>query len=313
MLKHEQLLITLTPYQMEYIKKMEALGYNPVEIISRALSEFVAKDEKVDNINGQTPDPHFQLHNNLIFVDGGSVHPIPSFSAEVSSFMIARFPVTQKEYRKVMNATPPHDFGLGANYPMYYITWFDAIEYSNRRSIHEGLQPVYNYGKWGTNPDNWPEDWNKHAGNQDSIGFDKTSDGYRLPTEMEWMFAACGGVKSEQYMYSGSNNADEVAWHLMNWGDRCYSSHEVGTKKPNELGLYDLSGNVWEWCWDRHGVYPKGKFSNPSGPAKGSSRVRRGGAWYYNASVCSVYSRGDSPPLGKGPCMGFRVCRSHII
>ena len=111
---------------------------------------------------------------------------------------------------------------------------------------------------------------------------------FRLPTEAEWEYAARGGNKSLHYKYSGSDNIDEVAWYNNNSGR---STHAVGTKSPNELGIYDMSGNVWEWCSDWYGGYSAGAQTNPQGPSSGSYRVLRGGSWINYAGNCRVSIR----------------------
>ena len=115
-----------------------------------------------------------------------------------------------------------------------------------------------------------------------------TGKNFRLPTEAEWEYAARGGNKSLHYKYSGSDNIDEVAWYNNNSGR---STHAVGTKSPNELGIYDMSGNVWEWCSDWYGGYSAGAQTNPQGPSSGSYRVLRGGSWINYAGICRVSIR----------------------
>ncbi len=123
-----------------------------------------------------------------------------------------------------------------------------------------------------------------------------TGRNFRLPTEAEWEFAARGGKKSKGYKYSGSNNLDEVAWYNENSGDQ---THPVGTKKPNELGIYDMSGNVWEWCADWYGDYSSSPSTDPTGPTSGSIRVYRGGSWSHYAWLCRVsYRNWDFPDFG---------------
>ncbi|MFW6122182.1 MAG: formylglycine-generating enzyme family protein, partial [Petrotogales bacterium] len=134
-------------------------------------------------------------------------------------------------------------------------------------------------------------------------------EGYRLPTEAEWEYAARGGNKSNGYKYAGSNDPDEVAWYWDNSGGH---THEVGTKKPNELGIYDMSGNVWEWCqdWYDSDYYEESPKTNPYNHEMGSYRVSRGGSWYFYASFVRVADRYRSNPDVTNVSFGFRVCRT---
>lgn len=131
-----------------------------------------------------------------------------------------------------------------------------------------------------------------------------TGENFRLPTEAEWEYAARGGNKSKGYKYSGSNDIDEVAWYDGNSGSL---THPVGTKKPNELGIYDMSGNVWEWCNDWYGVYTSTPANNPIEPSSGGYRVIRGGSWYYNARFCRVSHRLGCYLIGWSYFVGFRL------
>ena len=148
---------------------------------------------------------------------------------------------------------------------------------------------------------------------------------FRLPTEAEWEYAARGGKYSRGYMYSGSNNADEVAWHLRNSGDKYLSwewnhdnsyesiiennckTHPVKTKKANELGLYDMSGNVEEWCNDRYGNYQSNSQTNPTGPSRCDARVSRGGSWGYYDVYVRVSSRNYHTPDSRFDDSGLRL------
>ncbi len=126
---------------------------------------------------------------------------------------------------------------------------------------------------------------------------------FRLPTEAEWEYAARGGKYHSSYKYSGSNEVDYVAWYSGNGGGQ---THPIKTKQPNALGLYDMSGNVWEWCSDRYGSYSSGAQTNPQGPMSGLSRVLRGGSWGSHARYCRVSYRNNSPD-GRNNSFGFRL------
>ncbi len=136
-----------------------------------------------------------------------------------------------------------------------------------------------------------------------------TGRNFRLPTEAEWEFAARGGNYSRHYKYSGSNYISDVAWYDGNSSNR---THPVGTKQANELGLYDMSGNVWEWCSDWYGSYSSYSQNDPTGPNSGSSRVRRGGSWDDYARVCRSSHRGSSAPGFRNVLLGLRLVLSQL-
>jgi formylglycine-generating enzyme required for sulfatase activity len=179
-------------------------------------------------------------------------------------------------------------YGKGDDYPMYYVTWYDAVKYCNALSKLENLEPAYSIGE-GTSP---------------NVTCDFTKNGYRLPTEAEWEYAALGG---ENYKYSGSDNSDEVSWSRDNSN---YKTHPVGYKKPNGYKLYDMSGNVWEWCWDWYGDYADADQTDPTGPSSGSSRINRGSCFDRPKSFGdTVNSRRYDSPLTNRETIGFRVVR----
>jgi formylglycine-generating enzyme required for sulfatase activity len=263
----------------------------------------VGTDYKAKVIARDNPNP--VAVDDFILVEGGTFNNGTS-DVTLSSFYMDKYEITQAEYQAVMGVNPASGYGVGSNYPVYYVSWFNAIEYSNRRSLQEGLTPCYSYSTYGTNPDNWPAGWNSSNTNHTNVNCNWTANGYRLPTEMEWMFAAKGGNQTHNYTYSGSNTIGDVAWYSSNSGN---TTHTVGTKAANEQGIFDMSGNVWEWNWDIYGSYPSGSQNNPTGANSGSARVVRGGSWVIYANGCTVSSRGYADATFSYSIIGFRCVR----
>ena len=199
----------------------------------------------------------------------------PTHSVRLSNYYIGQTEVTQALWEAVMGETVSqiatrngwNTDGVGGNYPMYYVSWNDVQDFIRKLNA-------------------------------------KTGQTFRLPTEAEWEYAARGGSKSRGYKYSGSNTLGNVAWYDDNSGSK---THPVGTKQANELGLYDMSGNVWEWCQDWYGDYSSSTQTNPTGPYNGSLRVLRGGSWLNSARHCRVSDRFYINPLNRYNYSGIRL------
>jgi formylglycine-generating enzyme required for sulfatase activity len=174
---------------------------------------------------------------------------------------------------------------------MHNITWFDAVEYCNWLSEKEGFQKVYTV-------------------NGNDVSWNLSANGYRLPTEAEWEYAARGGKLSKGYKFSGSNNIDEVAWY--DGTTKFKGPAVVGTKKPNELGIFDMSGNVWEWCNDyfASNYYAHSPKENPTGPGPNIYRVLRGGSWHYRDEYARIADRDGPNAAFTNYNYGFRIAKN---
>lgn len=235
----------------------------------------------VENVEG--------LNMKMVYVEGGTFQmgatseqngegyddEKPVHSVTLESYYIAECEVTQEQWQKIMGSTIHQQAskagystkGVGNDYPMYYVSWHEAQAFCQELSALTG----------------------------------KT---YCLPTEAQWEYAARGGKQSKGYKYSGSYAIDAVAWYDSNSGS---TNHPVKGKRANELGLYDMSGSVWEWCSDWYGSYSSSSQNNPTGASSGEYRVLRGGSWNYRARSCRVSYRNDNTPSNRNYNYGFRV------
>ena len=244
---------------------------------------------------------------NMVFVQGGKYQP--SFAdeeKEVFDIEVCKYPTTQKMWMEVMENNPSHS--KGDNKPVECINWWQALEYCNKLSEKYGLEPIYDLSK-SAQGILMIKELGGETVYPDVANF-KNTEGFRLPTEVEWEWFARGGqIAIEQgtfdYTYSGSNNINEVAWVTGN------QTHDVGLKKPNQLGLYDCSGNVWEWCYDTTEDIEVGK--NYIYKAFDSSNIYRrlkGGSWGCNAEKCSVLYRYKLQATFVDFIFGFRLVRT---
>ena len=271
------------------------------------------------DINGNlTLKPHFNIPPfKLIFVEGGEfimgdgkMENEPKHKVEVSSFFMAEHQLTQEVYKAVTDKEPS-DF-TGINHPVEQVSWIDAVGFCNKLNGIIGLSDVcdkdYNFlGRDGKRTNNIAD-----------------VQGFRLPTEAEWEYAARGGgagivethgraslhaatpAPTPAFHYAGSDNLDDVGWYDDN---NEYETKPVGLKFPNQLGLYDMSGNVWEWCWDWYDkdFYKNDDKKNPVNFKDGRARVLRGGSWINYAGYSRMANRYGSTPDGRWDDGGFRL------
>lgn len=207
-------------------------------------------------------------------------------------------PVTQRQWEEVMDYIPKHSLFEGCESPVEGVNWFDAVAYCNRLSKLFEIEEAYvlsdALGKPGDGDFKASVRWKGLA-----------CPGFRLPTEAEWEHACRAGIDGPRY-----GNLDDIAWYARIMGTIEERTHPVGEKKPNALGLYDMLGNVWEWCWDWYGEYQRDSVTDPAGPDSGSDRVKRGGDYLSEAIHARSAARGrESPDSCHGSC-GFRPTRS---
>ena len=231
---------------------------------------------------GEHPDILAEIMRNMVYVEGGT-------------FTMG---ATAEQKKTTKSEKPTHSVTLSSFYiGKYEVTQslWKAVMGSNPSHFEGDNLPVENVS------------WNDCQTFLRKLNA-MTGKNFRLPTEAEWEFSARGGNLSRGYQYSGSKKIDDVAWYRNNSGSK---THNVGTKAPNELGIYDMSGNVWEWCQDWYGDYHGYSQTNPTGPSSGANRVYRGGSWGSGAWLCRVAFRDNYTPGSRGNGLGLRLALSQ--
>ena len=274
-------------------------------------------------ITGGTPPPE-----NMVLIPAGSFDmgdhfgegssdELPVHNVSLDAYYMNKYEVTQLEYETLIGSNPSDpSYGIGNARPVNNVSYYDIMVYCNKLSIEESLTPCYTIdgstdpADWGTVPTSSNSTW-------DAVICDFSVTGYRLPTEAEWEYAAKGGASWEDHnRYSGcieESDLTDYGWYSANNGSSGtpeYGCKDVGTKLPNQLGLYDMSGNLYEWCFDWYGSYSSDAQTNPSGPASGSYRILRGGYWNDTVNPLRSAYRGRYYPSNRSNGIGFRLVRT---
>lgn len=278
-------------------------------------SNNAGQDSPTSSLNYTT------IVGTLVYVPAGSFQRDSTSTniSQVSAFRISEKEITQRQFNAIVGTMPSQN-NSGDDNPVETVNWYHALVFCNKLSQAENLTPVYSINgstdsaDWGSVPTTSDATWNAAVPNW-------AANGYRLPTQMEWMWAAMGATNGSGYSGSGvyttgyskafagstgSNNIDGYVWCF---GNSANMTYPVGTKLPNELGLFDMSGNVWEWCWDWSGTPSPGTLTDYTGPSTGANRVKMGWSGFEDCKVINITSTIAVSPKYSGAFVGFRVVR----